>query len=250
MPDLGPPPNGLENPSGNAGRFDATRWSLVLRAQDESTAALNSLFSDYRRPLLAYLEGRGRSLGDPEDLLHNFFAALLRRDFLRKISAEKGRFRTFLLRALDNFLRDEADKAATFKSGAAFEHVSADERDDSGRVLVEPSSPGPLPDTAFDREWGLSILRSALRRLHEDYQRRGRAALCQALEPILFKDETAPAYRELATQFGMEEQALRTAASRMRGELKELIRGEILQTVTNPDDWEEECRHFMGVFGR
>jgi len=237
-----------------------TQWSLVLRARDESQGALNSLFTVYRRPLLAYLErrmrslghlqGRGRPLGDAEDVLQGFFAALLRRDFLRNVSAEKGRFRTFVLRSLDYFLEDQSRKVRAEKAGGKVEHESKDRRDESDRPIVEPPASDVPPDRAFDQAFGTIILDKAFRRLREAYRRRGRAAVCEALEPILFGDEDAAPYGELGAKLGMEPQALRTTASRMRGELRELIREEVRNTVAEEEDCEDEFQYVLALFAR
>ena len=71
---------------------------------------------------------------------------------------------------------------------------------------------------------------------------------CRALEPILYKDEDAPSYREMAQRFGMSEANVKVVAHRLRKRLAGLIREEILQTVTNQKDWKEETRYLIRLF--
>ncbi len=206
---------------------------MVRRGGAESLAAFEALFTIYRRPFLSYLQSAGHQPADAEELLNGFYAALLRRDFLRYVAATKGSFRTVLLRLLARYREDEANKSSAGKSGGELSRVPV-------------GQPGEA-DKAFDREWGLAVLREALRRLHEDYRRHGNAALCHALEPILLQDPDAPTYDELSRRLDMEEQALRTATGRMRHEFGECVRAEIGETVDNPQDWEDECRHLLRI---
>ena len=74
--------------------------------------------------------------------------------------------------------------------------------------------------------------------------------LCKALEPSLFADETASRYQEIGTRLGMSEGAVKVAAHRIRGRLKQLLREEILQTVANEQDWRHEVRYLIELFGR
>ena len=67
---------------------------------------------------------------------------------------------------------------------------------------------------------------------------------------MIFCDDTASPYREIGVKFGMSEGAVKMAASRMRVRLKELVREEILQTVANEQDWHEEVRYLIQLFGR
>lgn len=249
-----------KDPGAGSGRFEATEWTMVMRARDQSTLALNNLFTRYRRPLLSYLQwkvrglahlqAKGRALGSAEDLLQGFCEAMLRRDFLQKVSSNKGRFRTFILRALDRFILDEIAKVQAGVGGGGFEHRSTGEQDDDGRPQIDPATPQRAPDLEFDRAFAVTLLGNAMRRLSDEYRQRGRSAVCQALEPILFQDENAPAYRDLSATLGMEEQALRTTASRMRAELRKIFEDEVLQTVAQEEDWKEECHYLRGLFAR
>src|SRR5436190_17379166 len=90
-----------------AGLFEATRWSVVLRARDKSEFALSTLCESYRRPLLIWLRSQGYTQHDAEDLVQGCFAHLLSRDFLANVGKEKGAFRTFLLRCLKHYIRDQ-----------------------------------------------------------------------------------------------------------------------------------------------
>lgn len=230
--------------------FAATQWTVILRAQDKSEAALNSLCEHYRQPLIVWLRGQGRTLHDAEDLVHGLFSQLLGRDFLNSVSQEKGRFRTFLLRCLKNYLTDQHEKNTAVRRGGGQLSESLDATFDGENKLLDPADTRSSPDVEFDRAWAASLLANALRRLHEECARQGHAALCAELEPVMFCDDTASGYREIGIRLGMSEAAVKMAASRIRARLKGIVRDEVLQTVANEQDWQSEVQYLMQLFGK
>jgi RNA polymerase sigma factor (sigma-70 family) len=237
--------------TGNSKRlFEATRWSVVLRAREESTAALNELFTQYRHPLLTYLRARGYNPDDVEDLVQGFCAHLLRRDFLANVAPEGGLFRTFLLNSLRNYLCDQHDKKNALKRGKGQEIESLDKTNEDGKPVPLPPSDAPSADEEYDRAWAHTVLANAMHRVEQECAATGHLALVHALEPALFADETSPSYRDIAAQLGMTEGAVKTAAHRIRTRLKGAIREEILHTVNNARDWEREIRCLISLFSR
>src|SRR5437879_5335261 len=101
--------------------FLTTHWSVVLTAgrADNTRArdALASLCQTYWYPLYAYLRQRGYSPPDAQDLTQEFFARLLKKNTLARITREKGKFRSFLLTVLNHFLVDEWKRAKALKRG-------------------------------------------------------------------------------------------------------------------------------------
>jgi len=235
---------------GPAGAFATTHWSLVLRARDKSQAALETLFGQYREPLLVWLRSQGLPPPDAEDLLHGFLEGMLRREALSTVVREKGRFRTFLLACLKHHLRDERDKKTAAKRGAGQPAASLDETDQDGHVLHQPASADITPDVAFDRAWAESVMANSWRRLADECAGQGHAALYASLEPVMFSDDKASPYREIGSKLGMSEAAVKMAASRIRARLRGIVRDEIMQTVANETDWQDEVRYLIQLFGR
>jgi RNA polymerase sigma factor (sigma-70 family) len=234
----------------DTGLFTTTHWSVVLRARDKSEVALGSLCQSYRQPLLVWLRIRGYSAHDAEDLVQGFFAHLLHRDFLQKVAQEKGAFRTFLLKCLRNYLSDQHDKRSAAKRGSGARIESLDEATEHGHPIYNPASAEPAPDLEYDRAWAQAVLSNGLRRLQAECAQQGHAALCAELEPVMFADESASPYQEIAARLGMSEGAVKTAAHRIRARLKGLVREEVLQTVANENDWQTEVRYLIELFGR
>lgn len=233
------------------GLFTTTHWSVVRRAQDKSETALSTLFASYRSPLLTWLQLRARNYAplEPEDLVQGFCAHLLSRDFLANVRQEKGKFRTFLLTSLKRYAKDELQKERAKKRGGGQTPVSLQETDDHGQPLHDPAASDAAPDREFDLLWAQGLLANALRQLQTECARTGHAALCAALEPVMFADETAASHRAIGERLGMTEDAVRVAAHRIRARLRGIIRAEILQTVDNKEDLQDELRYLARLFG-
>jgi RNA polymerase sigma-70 factor (ECF subfamily) len=142
-------------PSVDAGCFPSTHWSIVLAANGDQTwavtAALETLFRSYQKPLYAYIRRRGNTHHDAEDLLQAFFARLLGEDVLRAACQQRGRFRSFLLASLNNFLANEHDHATALKRGGGESHLSLDVATPSLSGITEPAAQEPSPERLFDR---------------------------------------------------------------------------------------------------
>src|SRR5207249_6631861 len=101
------------NPGAVCPVFATTHWSVVLAAGSLDTpaanAALETLLRAYWKPLYFFLRQRGQTHHDAEDLVQAFFRRFLEKDAVREASQQRGRFRSFLLAALKNFLANEYD---------------------------------------------------------------------------------------------------------------------------------------------
>lgn len=120
--------NSLPMPDQSHGSFPTTQWSVVLAAghtdSPQAAHALEKLARTYWYPLYAFLRRRGESPQDAEDLTQSFFVHLLAHDVFRQVGREKGKFRSFLLAALSNFLRNDFDKRSAKKRGGTCDIIS------------------------------------------------------------------------------------------------------------------------------
>ena len=110
--------------------FHTTRWSVVLGAQGKASRdafeSLEALCGQYWLPLYAYVRRRGFTPPEAEDLTQEFFARLLEKEWLAAARRECGRFRSFLLMALQRFLANEWDRSQALKRGGRCEVISLD----------------------------------------------------------------------------------------------------------------------------
>lgn len=239
--------------STHAGRgdiFATTRWTVVLdagrKSSPHSDRALAELCQTYWYPLYAYVRRQGRSREDAEDMVQAFFTRFLERNYLEGLSAERGRFRAFLLASMKHFLANEWDKSQRQKRGGGALHLSLDWQDADDRYHLEPVDPAN-PERAFDREWGLALLNHVIERLHSECVAEGKARLFETAKEFLTIGADAIPYADAARQAGLDEGALRVSVHRLRKRYRELLRDEIAQTLADPAHADEELRSLMAA---
>jgi RNA polymerase sigma factor (sigma-70 family) len=228
--------------------FATTHWSVVLTAGHASLPnareALERLCRTYWYPLYAYVRRRGYGAEDAEDLTQGFFARLLEKDYLKLADRERGRFRTFLLTAMQHFLADEWDRARCLKRGGGHAAVSFDALTAEERYQVEPLDTF-VAAKLFDRRWATTLLARAINRLEAEQTQR--TAQWNELRRFLVGEPAESSYSEVASRLGMTVTAVRMAVSRLRQRYRELLREEILQTVSSSREADEEYRALMAA---
>jgi RNA polymerase sigma factor (sigma-70 family) len=229
--------------------FATTHWSVVLMAGthgDGSPAreALARLCQTYWYPLYAYVRRRGHSAPDAQDLTQAFFAQLLQRQSLASAAPERGRFRSFLLAAMNHFLASEWRKMSAQKRGGGCQLISLDWAAAEQRFDLEPATHA-APDRIFEKQWAVTLLDGVLSRLQTDYEAEGKAALFAALRETLMGRRESQPYAELAKALGLSENAVKVAVHRLRKRYREYIRSEIARTLHDADDVDAEMRHLF-----
>ena len=230
--------------------FATTHWSLVLAAGgDPSTAAteaLSALCAAYWYPLYAFLRRRGHAPEDAEDLTQGFFRQLLERGAVRVADPSRGRFRSFLLTALQHYVINEHGKTDALKRGGGQRPQSLDVESAEGRYANEPRT-DDTPEHAFDRRWALTLLDRALARCAAEYAASGRRALFDQLAPVLTAGDAGRPYDEIARDCAMTEGAVKVAAHRLRERYRRVLRDEVAQTVSSAEEIDVELRHLAAA---
>ncbi|HAO80018.1 MAG TPA: RNA polymerase subunit sigma-24 [Verrucomicrobia subdivision 3 bacterium] len=231
--------------------FATTHWTVVLAAGQrhtpQSDGALEELCRTYWFPLYAYVRRRGHNKEDAEDLVQEFFARFLEKNYLAGLSAERGRFRAFLLASLKHFLANEWDKSQAQKRGGGAAHLSLDWQTADTKFQVAATAE-PSPDRAFDREWALALLAKVIERLRAECAADGKAKLFEQLKIFLTADKGALSHADAAKKLGMDETAVRVAVHRLRKRYRQLLRDEISQTLADESQVDEEMRALFGAF--
>lgn len=230
--------------------FGTTHWSVVLAARDpespEAQSALARLCQTYWYPLYCCVRRHGRSPEDAQDLTQAFFAKLIANNQIALADQERGRFRTFLLRSLENFLRNEYDKTQSQKRGGGREIVSWDAQSAEERYRAEPANE-MSPDALFERRWAATLVSDSLQRLRRELSSSGREELFDQLEPHLWGDDTSTPYAAIATALDMTVVAIKVTMHRLRARYRALLREEVAQTVASADDVDDEMRRLFQV---
>jgi RNA polymerase sigma factor (sigma-70 family) len=238
--------------AGEPREFVTTRWSVILSAahlasgEQKARDALAELCRTYWRPIFSFVRGRGYSIEDAQDLTQDFFVTILKNDWLQHADRNRGRFRSLLLKSLQNFLINAAEKTHARKRGGGAEFVSWDD------WMAEASSQLPLPAEAlnslpperlFDLAWATTVVEHALQRLREECESKGKLWLFQTLSPHLTDERHEVSYVELSAELGIVETAVKKQLHNMRQRYRSLLRAEVSQTVENPADVDDEIRY-------
>ncbi len=224
---------------------------LAARTGDSPQAdqALEKLCRTYWPPLYAYIRRDGHDPAEAQDLTQEFFARLLAREYLQKLHHQEGKFRSFLLAYVKNFLLEQRRRGLAQKRGGGCEFISLSQPIGEAGYLLEPVDELTAIEV-FDRRWAEGILQTALDRLRQEYATRGQAALFIVLQDYQPREPGGRSYAQLGEDLEMTEGAVKAAVHRMRERYGELLREEIAQTVTRPEEINEELQHFRALLGR
>lgn len=235
-------------PIPSASEFGSTHWSLVVRAgnrQDsQADQALAALCQRYWLPLYVFARRRVADVHEAQDLTQEFFARLLEKNVLASASRERGRFRSFLLTALKNFLANEWDRSQTLKRGGAVEILSLDWEAGESRMTLEPSH-DITPERLFDRQWTLTLLEHVISSLQSEFESAGKARQFEALKGTLTGERSESAYASIAAELEMTEESARQAAHRLKKRYREMLRAEVAQTIAEPGDLDDEIQQLF-----
>ena len=239
-----------------ADRFTTTRWSVVLSCADSQIAsiaardALGELCRTYWRPIFAYICRRGYSVEDAEDLTQDFFAILLEGPLLGRADPARGRFRSLILKALQDFLGHAAEKRQTRKRGGDLKFTSWDDwmaNSPSHLSISADALNSCSAEQLFDLRWAATVVEQALQRLREECESKGRLRLFDALSPHLTSERSDTSYDDLATRMGITESAVKWQLHNLRRRYRWLLRDELAQTVADPSDVHDEIRYLCST---
>lgn len=241
---------GRERERRDRSRFHTTRWSMVLAAGNSAhpdfRPSLESLCEIYWYPLYAYIRRRGCDADTAQDLAQGFFSNLLERGSLRIADPDRGRFRSFLLTSLKNYMTNEWDRERAQKRGGGREPIPLDLDTAEGRYQREPAD-DRAPDRYFARRWALALLDRTMERLRQEMGRSGGPERFERLSPFLTGDDAGTPYKRVAAELDMSESAVKVAIHRMRKRYGQLLREEVAQTVDDPSRVDEEIRYLFGA---
>ncbi len=205
---------------------------------------MERLCQTYWYPLYAYARQRGYPAEDGKDLTQEFFTRLLQKNQLNHANREKGKFRSFLLTSFKHFMVNEFDRANAQKRGSGQPAISLDAAAAEGMFSLEPVS-DLTPEKVFEQRWAATLLERAFGRLQQEYARK--QALFAELKLFLTDDAASGDYGPVAARLKMEPKTVAVAVHRMRKQYRECVREEVANTVSSPDELEDEMRYLFSV---
>ena len=208
--------------------------------------ALADLFRTYWYPLYAYVRRRGYAEHDAEDLVQAFCMHLHEKHALAKADPLRGKFRTFLLSSLQNFLGNEHVRATAQKRGGGQEFVFIDAENAHERYRAEPAH-AATPEAIFEKRWAHALLEQTLSGLRSDFTARGKERLFDGLASFLTADAREESYQSAADRLGLPLSAVKTSVHRLRQDYRSRLRDEIGRTVASPEQIDDELQHLRKV---
>ena len=248
-------PMSESSPGRGSQRFPTTHWSLVGRAAGRAGAgagkvALGELVRIYLPALRAHLIGPvGIDRDRAEDLLQGFLAdKVLEQNVIAAADPGRGKFRTFLLTALERFVIDTHRRQAAAKRTPRGKLLDVDE-------LGHRAASHHTPSHAFDRAWAGEVLGEVTRRLRAECQNSGRAHLwgifeARMLQPIIDGAEP-PSHDELARKYHLPSPAhsanALTSAKRL---FTRTFRAVVAEYARDEAEVDSEIRELWEIFSR
>jgi len=236
------------------GVFVTTRWSIVLSAGQPEAGkghdALGELCRTYWRPIFSFVCWRGYSPEDAQDLTQDFFVMIFKNNWFQRADPSRGRFRSFLLKSLMNFLNNAAERTHAQKRGGDMKFISWDEwiaSAPSQISLPEKALASLPPEQLFDVRWAATVAEQSLRRLREECESKGRLRLFEILSGHLTGERSDVSYADLGATLGIPESAVKKQLHNMRQRYRWLLRDEVAHTVDNPAEVDDEIRHLCGA---
>ena len=230
--------------------FATTHWSEVARCAltdvPEATDALARLCEIYWPPIYSFIRRRGYGPPDAQDLTQSFFAFFLRTKAYAQTDRLHGKFRSFLLASVKNFLSDNWDRDQAIKRGGDFQFVSLDQETAEAFYDAAAASDSTA-ERVFELRWAKSLTSGALDSLRQEFQAEGKLKLFEQLKSFLTGGSILPSYDEASARTGLPRATTKTHVHRLRQRYREIVRREIARTVSVPHEIDEELRYLCNV---
>jgi RNA polymerase sigma factor (sigma-70 family) len=230
--------------------FATTHWSVVARCAltdvPEATDALARLCEMYWPPIYSFIRRRGYPPPDAQDLTQSFFAFFLRTKAHARTDRLHGKFRSFLLASVKNFLADNWDRNQAMRRGGDYQFVSLDQ-ETAEAFYDAASASNATAERLFELRWAKRLTASALNSLREELQAEGKLKLFEQLKNFLTGGSVIPSYDEASARMDLPRATVKTHVHRLRQRYREIVRREIARTVSAPHEIDEELRYLCNV---
>ncbi len=240
-----------ETEIGGSGRsFPSTQWTVIHKTQGDSDVAktaLSDLLGLYWKPIYVTVRAKGHENETAKDITQEFILHLLEQAFPKNLDRSKGRFRSYLRTALDNFLINRAEYLKAQKRGGGAHHLSLDYNSGETSYRMQVSASPTATHDIFDREWAHGIFHRSLQRLKEELEGRHGAHAFQTIQDFFQPGENPVSQQGAAKKLGMSDGQFRVLLHRARGRLRDLIKEEVQATVAEESQVTEEISELLKI---
>lgn len=229
-------------------QFRTTRWTLILSAQptsDHSQKALSEFFEIYWFPLYAFARRRGLSPEDAQDRVQDLFSQILQnQDWISSADPNKGRFRSYLLTTFQRSLAKDYRRQQSQKRGGLVQTLRLDYENAESRYQIDPQH-NETAEKLFARRWAMALLDRVLESLQARYVNDGKEVVFDAFKVFLTGPDKPDTLKDIGARLGLSATASKVAVYRLRQRYGKILRGEILDTLENPDEFEDELHELL-----
>jgi DNA-directed RNA polymerase specialized sigma24 family protein len=233
--------------------FATTHWSVVAQSAlthvPEAEKALGRLCETYWPPIYSFIRRRGYGPADAQDLTQSFFAFFLRTKAYARTDPLHGKFRSFLLASVKNFLADNWDHDQAIRRGRDYQFVSLD-RERAEAFYDAATAPDSTAERLFELRWAKSLTAGALNSLREELEVEGKVKLFEQLKNFLTGGSVLPSYDDASALMDLPRATVKTHVHRLRQRYREVVRREVARTVSSPHEIDEELHYLYQVLAQ
>lgn len=246
MPTRRPPGSPPSPPEPSLDGLGSTEWSLVLSASTGGKPALDRLCRTYWPAVYVFVRASGIDRTEAEDATQDFFADMLRREWLARVAPEQGSFRAFLRVSVRNFLSNRWRRADAQKRGNGAPLLALDS-ELIEREIAGLASHAIDPATAYEQRWADCVLQVCMDRLASEQTKAGAgsATRYEKLRPFLTRMPTVGEYAQISEELKLSQTQVAMAVHRLSRRFADLIRAEVAATLADRNDIEGELRYLM-----
>lgn len=233
--------------------FATTHWSVVAQSAltdaPQAANALAQLCEMYWPPIYSFVRRRGYAPADAQDLTQAFFEFFLRTKAYARTDRLHGKFRSFLLASVKNFLSDNWDREQAIRRGREYQFVPLDQ--EVAEAFYDASSASDsTAERLFELRWAKSLTAGALNSLREELKAEGKINVFQELKNFLIGGSVLPSYDEASSRMGLPRATVKTHVHRLRLRYREIVRREVARTVSSPHEIDEELRYLCNALAK
>jgi DNA-directed RNA polymerase specialized sigma24 family protein len=233
--------------------FATTHWSVVAQSAltdvPEAANALTQLCELYWPPIYSFIRRRGYAPSDAQDLTQSFFAFFLRTKAYARTDRLNGKFRSFVLASVKNFLTNDWDRNQAIRRGGGYQLISLNQ--ETAEAFYDAASASDsTAERLFELRWAKSLTARALDSLREELRAEGKLELFEQLKKFLTGGSVIPSYDDASARVDLPRATVKTHVYRLRQRYREIVRREIGRTVSSPHEVDEEVRYLCDVLAQ